>query len=918
MSQRDIQFPDKDKPLRRDVRDLGKEVGDLLKEQGGDSLFDAVEAARKASIRRREGDTSAEAELCQNLGDLETSLAHDVARAFDMYFQVVNLAEKVHRIRRGRHYLRQGAEPQKHSLHDLVRRLHRSGLDFDTVTGLLERLNLEPVFTAHPTQAIRRTLLEKRQGIARRLVDRLDPSMTPPEAKANRARIRAAITSAWQTNAHPSVRPSVSEERDGILFYVTDILYRIVPAFYQAFEDALEDVYGEVAVDYQVPQILRFASWVGGDMDGNPNVTAQSIAHTLRSQRHMVLALYKRDVLELAGHLSQTVPTRAAVSEVIEERVASYRALFPDTYEAIPRRHRDMPYRVLLRLMAARIEATDQDALGAYDDAEALLQDLSAIYDSLVANKGRLAGSFWVQRLRRRVQCFGFHLATLDVRQDAMVHRRAMADLLQRPDWLELNIETRCEHLQHALAHGVPAPGEAGGPEPDAVAMDGPAQDDLKRTLEVMRAIREGRQRFGAQAVGPHIISMTQGADDVLSLLLLARHGGLVDGDNVTLDIAPLFETVPDLQVAPDVMQTLLSNPIYARHLKQRGMKQIIMVGYSDSNKEGGIAASRWELQRGQTRLADTLTPAGVELTVFHGRGGTVGRGGGGRTHKSVMAAPSGSMNGHLRFTEQGESIDFQYGLRSIAMRTLERTTSAIALAVTRPTEPDPRLPRWHQLMAELAGASRAAYRGLIYEHEGFFAYFRHATPIDVIERMAIGSRPSSRRKQRGIEDLRAIPWVFSWSQSRHNLPGWFGLGQGLQEVIDRHGLDEIQVMAREWPFLHALLDDVASILAETDLAIAARYATLAPGGQAIHGRIQEHYTHTVNLLEQLQGSPLLHDNPTLKRAIRLRNPYVDPMSFLQVDLLRQWREQERPEGPLLDALLSTVQGIAQGLQGTG
>ncbi len=906
MSQRDIRFPEKDLPLRQDVSLLGTLVGDMLREQGGQALFESVEAARLASIRRREGDDSAEAVLCQGLSELSVAQAHDVARAFESYFQTTNLAEKVHRIRRRRHYLRQQAAPQKHSLQDMVQTLHHEGLSFDELTAMLERLSLEPVFTAHPTQALRRSLLEKRQDIARRLVERLDPSMTPPEERAAEGRLRAAITIAWQTDPHPTLRPSVGEERDGILFYLTDILYRIVPAFYEAFEEALTSVYGQEAAGYEIPQVLRFASWVGGDMDGNPNVGAATIEETLRRQRGMVLNLYRHDVRKLARQLSQSA-SRVTVSAAIEAQLATYRQLFPATHGAIPRRHRDMPYRVLLQLMEARLEATTEDATGAYEDASSFEDDLRSILDSLVHHKGEQAGSFGVRRLLRRCQCFGFHLATLDVRQDAMVHRRAVAALLGRDDWLELDAASRSQHLRQAL--------DDSEPRASATTSDHP---HLERTLEVMAAIRAGRRRYGDAAIGPHVISMTQGTDDVLSLLLLARHGGLSRAGAVELDIAPLFETVPDLQAAPTIMGTLLEEGHYRDHLKSRGDRQIIMVGYSDSNKEGGLAASRWELQRAQAQLGKVLSAADIDLTVFHGRGGTVGRGGGGRTHQAVMAAPSGTISGRLRFTEQGETIDFKYGVRSIAMRTLERTTSALALATAGGSPELPELERWRQIMSDLATASRSAYRQLVYGDEAFVTYFRQATPIDVIERMAIGSRPASRRQRQGIEDLRAIPWVFAWSQSRHNLPGWLGLGRGMEAVIERHGESELTAMARHWPFLASLLDDVASVLAETDLAIAGRYAELAPQGQRIHQLIETDYDLTVDLLERLQGFDLLDNNPTLRRAIRLRNPYVDPMSLLQVDLLRRWRQTNRQDDAMLHALLTTVQGIAQGLQGTG
>ena len=915
--ERGSDFESKHEPLRRDVRELGALVGDMLAEQRGQEFFDTVEAVRRSAIGRRRGEEGAEGELCDRLGELDVTSAHGLARAFDAYFQLVNLAEMVHRIRRGRAYQRARAQPQKHSLLDLVSELKERGLDLDATRELLGQLRIEPVFTAHPTQAVRRSILVKRQDIARRLVERLPPERTPREEAVSLARIRAAATATWQTEQQPAVRPSVKYEREMVLFYLSDILYRIVPAFYETLEDALVEVYGEAAREVDLPEILRFASWVGGDMDGNPNVTADTLRASLARQRRMILGLYRKEVLELAGQLSQST-SRVEVDDTIHERIDRYRTQFPETWEEIPQRHREMPYRVLLRLIAARLVATDGDSDGedaaGYPDPSSLLDDVRALATSLANHRGHHAGLFWVRRLERRVATFGFHFATLDVRQDALVHRQAVGRLLDDSIWMERSAEDRTERLVAALAQD-----EVRAPYSYA---------ELQPTLAVMAALAESRGRYGDGALGPYIISMSQGADDVLSVLLLAKAGGLVDPETgaVPLDVAPLFETVPDLIAAPGIIRSLMAESGYRSHLARRGDRQMVMLGYSDSNKDGGIAASRWSLQRAQDELAAAVGEAGVALTLFHGRGGTVGRGGGGRNYRAVLGAPAGSVCGHLRFTEQGESIDSQYGLRAIAIRTLERNTSALALVTARDLEGrdvDSRLPRWHALMETIAREGRATYRRLV-DAEGFFDYFRTATPIDVIERMAIGSRPSSRRKQRGIQDLRAIPWVFAWTQSRHNLPGWYGVGAGLAAALDGGdgegaSVEELAVMAREWPFFASLCDDLTTVLAETDLDIASRYAELAPDGERFLTGIREQYERTIELLLEIRGEDeLLAWNPTLARGIRLRNPYVDPMSLLQVDLLSRWRDGDRQDEALLQALLATVHGIAQGLQSTG
>jgi phosphoenolpyruvate carboxylase len=534
------------------------------------------------------------------------------------------------------------------------------------------------------------------------------------------------------------------------------------------------------------------------------------------------------------------------------------------------------------------------------------LGDLQSIATSLANHRGAHAGRFSVRRLVRRLETFGFHLATLDVRQDALVHRTVVGRLLGDSSWPERSAVERATRLRRTIKSG----------EPPAVAPDA----DAERTLAVFRAIAECRTRYGAHAIGPFIISMTQGLDDVLTVLLLAKWGGLAEADGaVPLDVAPLFETLQDLRDAPDVMRGLVADDLYRAHLAYRGNRQVVMVGYSDSNKDAGIVASRWAVQRAQAALVATLEPAGIDLTIFHGRGGTVSRGGGKLT-RAVLSAPPGSVRGRLRVTEQGEVISANYGLRGIAIRTLEQAVGAVAIATALPPKPDARAPQWEALMDEIAATSHAAYRALVYDDPRFVEYFRLSTPIDVIERMPMGSRPPSRRSGSGIEQLRAIPWVFAWMQNRAVLPGWFGLGTALERAVARHGEDAVAELIRHWPFVKALVDDVEMVLAKADLGIAARYARLAGALEpVIFPLIAAEFDRTVALVLRLKGTTaLLDEDPVVQRAIRLRNPYVDPMSLLQVDLLARWRAAGRAEDELFSALLATVRGIAQGLQNTG
>ncbi|HLZ44092.1 MAG TPA: phosphoenolpyruvate carboxylase [Gemmatimonadales bacterium] len=897
---REVEFAAKDAPLRDDVRTLGALVGDVLREQCGDAFFQLVERARRASI------ASATDELHGLVRGLPPRDAETLIRAFAAYFEVVNLAERVHRIRRRRDYLHDAREPQEGSLAATVRRLATAGITPAQTAGLLQRLRVEPVFTAHPTEATRRTLLEKEQVIGRLLVERLDPSRTPDEERAALARLREEVTIGWQTDPTPSARPTVMDELENVLFYLTDVVYRVVPPFYEELEHAVRNAY-----DIEMPAraVLRFGSWVGGDMDGNPNVGADTLRAAFARQRDLVLGRYAREAADLARRLSQS-GTRTGVSDDVRRRIAAYSAQFPRALAALPARYADMPYRVLFTLIAARGDATRRDEPSGYANAAELEADLGAIIASLRAQCGAHAGLFAVRRLLRRVETFGFHLATIDVRQHAQVHRGVLAALLGDAGWTSRASAERLTRLRHVLeANEQPR---------------GPADAQATRTLDVFKAMAECRARFGREAVGPYIISMAQDADDVLAVLVLARWGGL--GSDV--DVAPLFETVADLERAPDVMRALLADPAYRAHLAERGMRQIVMIGYSDSNKDAGIAAARWALQRAQAALVETIDRAGgaggdIDLTFFHGRGGTVSRGGG-RITSAIFSAPAGSVRARLRMTEQGEVINAKYGLRGIALRTLEQTVSAVTLATALPRGVDAREATWSAIMDDIAAESRAAYRALIYDDSRFVDYFRLATPIDVIQRMEIGSRPSARSNDDAseglIERLRAIPWVFAWTQSRHLLPGWYGLGTALDRAAARYGTAALGDMARDWPFLRTLLESVEMVLGTADLAIAARYARLAGElGERYFPIIRAEFDRTVgHVLALKREQALLDSDPALQRSIVLRNPYVDPMSLLQIDLLGRWRADGRPDGDVLQALMASVRGIAQGLQSTG
>lgn len=898
---REIDFPPTDAPLRDDVKRVGALVGEILAEQLGESFLADVERIRRAAIRRRESDAPVD-ELVHQIERLAPELHQDLVRAFATYFQAVNVAERVHRIRRRRDYQRAGADPQPGSLLHVLTHLRDAGVGFEELESALTRLCIEPVFTAHPTEAVRRALLEKEQLLVKALIDDIDRTRTPAERRADLAVMRTALTAGWQTEEAAPEKPTVADEAEHVSFYLGDVLYRALPVFYASFEDAFAQAYGRVP---DLPRVLRFGTWVGGDMDGNPNVGASTIRTTLHAQRSLVLGAYRRDVRRLAALLSQSV-SRVRVSADVHARIEAHRASLPETAAQYKPRQSDMPYRELLHFVDERLRRTEHELEYGYADAEEFRAELGAIAESLIAHQGEHAGLSVLRRLSRRAECFGFHLATLDLRQDSAVHDAALAELLDDPGYPDREVGAKLELLHTWLATGAQ-------PKRSASTV-------LEDVIAVFRTVAEARPRFGHGAFGLTIVSMSRSAADALAVLVLARAAGCVDAqDRVPLDVTPLFETVDDLEAAPEVLRSLGSDPVYRAHLAQRGDVQWVMLGYSDSAKDGGLIASRWALQRAQVALCAVAEELGINVRYFHGRGGSLSRGGG-KTERAVIAAPRGSVNGVLRVTEQGEVIHRKYGIRALALRSLEQATGAVLRTTLRPRPADAREAHWRAIATQLAQASRVHYRALVYEHPAFPPYFRAATPIDVIERLRIGSRPSRRAGEGGVERLRAIPWVFAWSQNRAGLTAWYGAGTALEREITRHGLDALQEMAHEWPFFSAMLDDLEMVLAQSDLAIFERYSRLAAAEHAaMFPVVTAEFERTCQAILNLKGTDeLLAGDRRLRRSIRLRNPYVDPISLLQVELLAQWRAKGRPEGALQRALIATVNGIAAGVQSTG
>jgi phosphoenolpyruvate carboxylase len=780
-------------------------------------------------------------------------------------------------------------------------------MDAEALAAEINALRIQPVFTAHPTEATRRTIQEKEYDIVLRLVERLNPELTPGEEQLALRRIRGAITSSWQTRLVPHARPTVADELDNILFYLTDILYRVTPVYYEAIEQAFEKHYGDSPENFLKDIILRFGSWVGGDMDGNPNVTSQTILSTLAQQRSVVIRRYLPELRRLSRYLSQST-SEIGFSEAVLRQLERYRELMPSDSRLIPQRHRDMPYRCLLKLMSCRLTATLGEAENGYVQAGEFADDVRLIRDSLAANRGRHAGEHGVERLLRRVRTFGFHLVTLDVRQDALLHRRVIGELLGCTDWEERDPQRRAEILAHLIETG----------ELPRITDTQPLSDEAAEALEVFRSISTAQQMYGSAAIGLFIISMTQGADDVLTALALSGIANPHGAAPSQLDLAPLLETVDDLHAGPEIVEALLKHGVYRKHLEGLGRRQAVMVGYSDSNKDSGIVASRWALHEAQRRLVSAGEARGIDIVFFHGRGGTVSRGGGNLVN-GILGAPPGTVSGFLRITEQGEVINQKYGVRFLALRNLELVTGA-ALAHSIDGNAPGLDDDESEVLAFMASVSRKKFRGMVYEDPGFPSYFRSTTPLDVIALLNIGSRPASRRSGEGIENLRAIPWVFSWAQVRVGFPGVFGFGTAIDQAIGKYGLENIRDLLKKRIFFQAMVNDVEMVLGKSELGLGRRYTSLVASGQRhFFDRISEEFElATRRILEVKQLDHLLDDQRVLQRNIRLRNPYVDPLHLLQIDLLRRWREGNREDGELLEALKATVKGIALGIQNTG
>ncbi len=914
----------KNKPLVDDIRLLGRILGDVIREQEGKEAYELIERVRRLSVAYRlKKDASAGRVLDRLLKNLSNDQTVSVIRAFSYFSHLANIAEDRHHVRRRLHHERQG-HLQEGSLALSFERLHQADIRAADVAQMLQRAYIAPVLTAHPTEVQRKSILDAERAIAE-LVGQRDELHTERERRDNEDAIRARVTQLWQTRMLRYTKLSVADEIENALSFYQSTFLRQIPRLYRELEEAMPG--------HAVPSFLRMGHWIGGDRDGNPNVSADTLRQAMARQSEVALRFYLTEVHELGAELS--------ISNLLAPVTPAMRALAERSPDRNPHRE-DEPYRRALSGIYARLAATLQALTGTealrhavapqdpYADPAALLADLQVIEDSLRSHHAQALVGPRLAPLKRALQVFGFHLATLDLRQSSDKHEAVVAELLKtariESDYGALDEAGRRTLLLRLLNDARPLRVRGAGYSELALG-----------ELAIFEAAGEMLARYGREALRHCIISHTESVSDLLEVLLLQKECGLLTG---TLDaeasnrliVVPLFETIGDLRQASTIMRDYYALPGIAALVQRSGGEQDIMLGYSDSNKDGGFFTSNWELYQAELALVAVFEPLertpGITLRLFHGRGGTVGRGGG-PSYQAILAQPPGTVKGQIRLTEQGEVIGSKYAHPEIGRRNLETLVAAtVEATLLHPTKSAPR--PFLEAAARLSEASYAAYRALVYETPGFTDYFFSATPIREIAELNIGSRPASRKASRAIEDLRAIPWGFSWGQCRVALPGWCGFGTAIAQFLGQGAerdarLELLRRMYRQWPFFRTLLSNLDMVLAKSDLRIAARYVELVEDkrlGKRIFAAIRAEWDRTHEALALVTGeTERLQSNPTLARSIEHRFPYLDPLNHLQVELMRRHRQRkgnDPADERMRRGIHISINGIAAGLRNTG
>jgi phosphoenolpyruvate carboxylase len=909
---------EEDARLRNDIRLLGRILGDTVRDQEGADVFDLVERIRQTSIRFHRGDDkAARRELELILDSMSISQTVRIVRAFSYFSHLANIAEDQNSIRRMREGSKAGEAPRPGTLALTLSHARSAGFSAAKLREFFAGALVSPVLTAHPTEVRRKSTIDREMEIAALLDRRERMQLTPEELAASDEQLRRAVLTLWQTNILRRTRLTVLDEvANGLSFYDYTFLHEL-PHLHCRLEDRLNA--GEGAAQGELASFLKMGSWIGGDRDGNPFVTAEVMRGTLKMQSGRVLRFYLDELHVLGAELSLA----AHLADVSKD----LRALAESSPDKSPHR-RGEPYRLAvsgifarLTATAARLEVeTTRAAVGQaapYANAAEFKADLDIIYRSLITNNSRVIARGRLRHLRRAVDCFGFHLASLDIRQNSAVHERTVAELIDAAmpgmSYLALNEEARIALLAEEL--------HSARPLTSAFVK---YSEETVGELAVFHAAAEAHAKFGVEAIPQCIISMCKGISDMLEVAILLKEVGLVDpSGRSAINIVPLFETIEDLQASGRIMDRIFSMHDYRKLVDSRGSVQEVMLGYSDSNKDGGFVTSGWELYKAEIGLVEVFERHHVRLRLFHGRGGSVGRGGG-PSYDAIIAQPGGAVNGQIRITEQGEIIFSKYANAEVGLDNLEVLAAAtLEASLLQPQQSAPRA-EYLKTMEQLSAHAFKAYRSLVYETEGFADYFWASTVITEIATLNIGSRPASRKKTREIEDMRAIPWVFSWAQCRLMLPGWYGFGSAVEAWIKENpdtGMAFLKELYREWPFFRTLLSNMDMVLAKSSIAIASRYAELVPDvglRESIFERIKREWQSSIDMLLQITGQGrLLEGNPPLERSIRNRFPYLDPLNHVQVELLKEHRAQNVDE-QVLRGIQITINGISAGLRNSG
>ncbi len=926
-----LEESEQDAPLKKDIRELGIILGNVLKEQAGNAIYEIVEKLRALTKQLRTNyKEETRTEIIRLINSLSIEKAYKVVKAFSIYFILVNAADEVHRIRVQKNNELRNGPPQQGSLAEVFVKLKNDKISNEIVQKVLNQIEIVPVFTAHPTEAARQTILRKILRISRLLLQRELSINTQGEIETIDRNLQTEITLLWQSNEVRFHKVIVQDEIQHGMFFFKEVLYDLIPEFYRSFNINLYSIYN---IKKPAPAVIKFGSWMGGDRDGHPFVTVDITKQTLIDNKKQIINLYQRDLELLYSVLSSSLNVTSASKDLIRSISKDSKLLNTTNKNTILRDPTEI-YRSKLLLISYKLEETKQISGLGYRSSHEFINDLNLIYDSLFENKGKIIAESNLLSLIYKVKTFGFRLAALDIRQNAYLISAAINEIFDYSEvhnnFSSLKEEEKINLLTREILSSRPLKNNFSN-----------LSHSTLKVIEEFAVIKWGKENIAPNACNDYIISNCSSVSDILSALLLAKEAGLISIARKKiidsyLDILPLFETINDLGKADEIMNELFENEAFAQHLSLRGRVQKIMIGYSDSNKDGGIVTSNYELYKAQINLKRLCDKRNIELVLFHGRGGSISRGGG-PVNQSILAQPKGTIEGKIKITEQGEMISSKYLIPEIAQRSLELMTSAVLY-----TSINSRLKKgknkmvsalpangfeiYSKIFEKISSNAFLKYRELI-NHPDFYDYFRTATPIDIIEYIEIGSRPSSRTRRKDLRNLRAIPWVFAWTQNRQTISGWYGFGSAINQCVENNDTSwaEIKKMYAEWEFFQALVSNIEMVLLKTDMIIGKEYLSLFAGknsGEKIFEMINKEYELSCRILLNITCEEnLLDHDKSLQRSLLLRNPYIDPISFIQIKFIKQFRNKNisRAKKELLLLLMrSTVNGIAAGVRNTG